>query len=103
MRLAFASLAEHALDRGTTNPCGLFVYLLKIGRFDAITLRDEAVVRLKGHRRNRSQMAVCLREGEIGEEAAENRRRRDDVADIAVNVDEHRTLDSRRTKFHIRL
>ncbi|WP_169981121.1 hypothetical protein [Tautonia rosea] len=64
MRLAFASLVEHALDWGTTNPCGLFVYLLKNGRFDAITLRDEnrAAARLKEHRRSGLRPIVRLRE-----------------------------------------
>ena len=49
MRIEFVSLAEHALDRGKSNPCGLFVHLLRGGRFDAITLRDEdrAQYRLK--------------------------------------------------------
>lgn len=73
MRLAFVALAEHALDRGTTNPCGLFAYLLKNGRFDAITVRDEdrAVARLKELRRRDSRVVVRLREDEVGEEAAE--------------------------------
>lgn len=49
MRREFVSLAEHALAEGTVNPCGLFVYLLRNDRFDAITLRDEdrAVTRLR--------------------------------------------------------
>lgn len=73
MSLAFVALAEHALDRGTTNPCGLFAYLLKNERFDAITLRDEdrAVARLKDHRRRDSRVVVRFREDEVGEEAAE--------------------------------
>lgn len=48
MRIEFVALAEHALAEGTVNPCGLFVHLVRHGRFDAITLRDEdrALVRL---------------------------------------------------------
>jgi hypothetical protein len=57
MRREFVALAEHALAEGTVNPCGLFAYLIKNGRFDAITLRDEdeAVARLKRCERQDTQ------------------------------------------------
>jgi hypothetical protein len=57
MQREFVSLAEHALAEGTVNPCGFFVYLVRHGRFDAITLRDEdeAVARLKRCERQDTQ------------------------------------------------
>lgn len=60
MQIAFVALAEHALERGTTNPCGLFAYLLRNGHFDAITLRgeDRAIARLKEHRRRETRLIV---------------------------------------------
>jgi len=67
MRIEFVSLAEHALAEGTTNPCGLFVYLVKNRRFDAITLRDEdrARLMLKMFERWCSSSIVRLRQADV--------------------------------------
>lgn len=73
MRIEFMSLAEHALAEGTTNPCGLFVYLVRNKRFDAITLRDEdgSVEQLRRFGRQQSRPIIRLREDKIREVAAE--------------------------------
>jgi hypothetical protein len=61
MRNEFMSLAEHALAEGTTNPCGLFVYLVKNRRFDAITLRDEDRMRVNLNTFQRRSSSTILR------------------------------------------
>ncbi|HUO08331.1 MAG TPA: hypothetical protein VM008_08540 [Phycisphaerae bacterium] len=46
-RLHFFTAAEHALAKGTRNPCGLFVHLVRHRRWNFCTERDEDVARQK--------------------------------------------------------
>ena len=45
-RLRFFAAAEHAKSYGRTNPCGLFVWLIRQQRWDHLTLQDEDRARI---------------------------------------------------------
>ena len=66
-RLHFFTAAEHALAKGTRNPCGLFVHLVKHKLWKFCTDRDEDLAR---QRLKRTLYGVAPKRSAIPERAA---------------------------------